>query len=90
MAQRRDGTEVAVSIRVSPLQRDGQVFALGVIRDIHEKHQLIEDQRASETHFRILAQVLHALQDAPVDPTGVLEVATAQLAGRSATPAWWR
>ena len=81
MAQRRDGTEVAVSIRVSPLQRDGQVFALGVIRDIHEKHQLIEDQRASETHFRILAQVLHALQDAPVDPTGVLEVATAQLAG---------
>ena len=80
MAERADGCQVAVSIRVSPFQRIGETFALAVIRDIHENHQLGEAQRVSEMHFRILAQVLHALQEAPADPTSVLEIATAQLA----------
>lgn len=39
MAERADGGQVAVSIRVSPFQRNGETFALAVIRDIHENHR---------------------------------------------------
>ena len=41
----RDGTEFPVEVSISPLERNGQWWAVGVIRDISERRQAEERQR---------------------------------------------
>ena len=53
-ALRKDGTEVPVELSVSSLQVEGRWHALGVLRDVTEREQVLAALRESEARFRTL------------------------------------
>jgi PAS domain S-box-containing protein len=53
-ALRKDGTEIPVELSVSSLQIGGRWHALGVLRDVSEREQVLAELRESETRFRTL------------------------------------
>lgn len=49
-ALRRDGTEVWVELRLSPVEHDGRWLAMAVIRDVTDRRQL-ERERSMKAHL---------------------------------------
>lgn len=51
---RKDGTEVAVEISLSPFQSDDGLRALAAIRDVTERRRAQAEERKSEARYRLL------------------------------------
>jgi len=59
--RRKDGSEVPVEIRLSPLETQEGVLVCAAIRDITERKRAEEALRESEDHFRRLAETTKAV-----------------------------
>ncbi|HEV7214493.1 MAG TPA: PAS domain S-box protein [Chloroflexota bacterium] len=55
-AQRQDGSTFPTEISLSPVQSDGELLVISVIRDISERRRAGEALRESEERFRLLVQ----------------------------------
>jgi PAS domain S-box-containing protein len=60
-AQRRDGTEFAVEISLSPLMTDSGMLVSSIIRDVSERRRLESDARRASDHLR---SAVESIQDA--------------------------
>ncbi len=54
----RDGTEISIDIRLSPLETDGQRVLIAAIRDVSERRAAAEALRRSEARLRAAVQNL--------------------------------
>jgi PAS domain S-box-containing protein len=69
-AQRVDGTEIPVEIRLAPLQSGGERYVVAALRDVTERREMTEElriarqvaERASEAKTRFLATASHDLR----------------------------
>jgi PAS domain S-box-containing protein len=69
-AQRADGTEIPVEIRLAPLQSTAGRFVVAAMRDVSERREMTEElrrarqiaERASEAKTRFLATASHDLR----------------------------
>ncbi|RQW88376.1 MAG: response regulator [Geobacter sp.] len=66
--QRLDGSVFDVDIGLSPIEIDGRLHLMAILRDITEKKRIEVELRESEKKYKSLSQEFNALLDAIPDP----------------------
>lgn len=66
--QRLDGTVFDVDVGLSPIEIDGRLHLMAILRDITEKKRIELAMRESERKYKDLSQEFNALLDAIPDP----------------------
>ncbi len=66
--QRLDGTMFDVDVGLSPIELDGRLHLMAILRDITEKKRIELELRESEKKYKDLSQEFNTLLDAIPDP----------------------
>jgi len=66
--QRLDGTVFDVDVGLSPIEIDGRLHLMAILRDITEKKRIELEMRENERKYKNLSQEFNALLDAIPDP----------------------